>query len=182
MGAWGYYDDDNDSAHDAFGQFFKVLDPIEFDGSRTIFNALYKYVKEHINEESVWVGVFLLTCKHVWGGKMTGTFADRLSSITGAAANLANDSPKPLSPLDQLTPPPLLPEESVSSRIVCLHASFLTFDEPHDVNQKLVKLLIKYVKVLESEDHDDWRDPQDRKAALKDEGRFLKSLLLREQI
>lgn len=159
MGAWGYYDDENDSAHDSFCGFFEEkLEPIQFSDPKTIFDALYEYVIERTDEESEAVGVFILTCKHIQKGKLTGTFGDRLTDIGQAAVNKAAGSqPKP-SPLDKLA-----------------------FDDPRVINQKLVKMMIQYVKVLQKYDHEGWCDPKDREDALKDEYRFLKSMLVHDQ-
>lgn len=159
MGAWGEYDDQNDSVHDEWYDLYKLIENIDIKEVEKITKIVYDYVIKNkkkyddYTHNNIASGLFFLSLKHMRGNEMSNDFGNRISEIGKTIRKGKDDSMKDYK-----------------------------IKHPEKINKKLLKLVNSSVnkdlrQMLEENNVAGWFDPDSRINALKNQKKLVEEYL-----
>ena len=149
MGAWGFYDDENDCIHDEWSSF---LGDVDQHDNEKIFDKLQKYVEKKNITGSVVVGMIMMAFKHVNNPNPRFGFGTRIAEI-------ASKIDKTLSTDD-------------------FHKYKIENQIAKKINKNFLKKIVDNITQLKNTiDDEGWSDTQQRLECLKKEENYLLSII-----
>ena len=153
MGAWGNYDDQDDSSYDAWTNLMDKIEHIPITEQKKIFKITEKEMDSLDAHDGT--GLFLIVCEYVNGRPMNGDFYDRIPKINETFKENPND-----------------PE------VLETYLNRFRLDDPHVVSKSLIKKLIMNTEELFKEVFGyRWGNQDERITALKNERVFFRGML-----